>query len=263
MESIGYTTLWSSGGFESGLSKHFERLLAATTRIAVASGIVSIWTVTPTDLAAAVADLETRYPGRFLAGLGASHATRVVGYARPFSQMVKYLDDLDVAATPLDKNHRILAALGPRMLELSRERSLGAHPYFVPAEYVTLARATLGPHAMLAPSATVVLESDVTKARQRARAFTEHYLSLPNYANNLRSLGYSEADLSGSGSNRLVDSLVCWGTLDAVAAKLRRYFEAGADHVCIQVLSESRDIFPSREYRELASALANPSGSSA
>jgi len=255
LEALGYTALWSSGRFDPGLSPHFERLLAATTHVTVASGIVSIWSATPDDVAVAVADLDTRYPGRFLLGLGASHAPLAEGYARPFAHMVGYLDALDSAQTAVAADRRVLAALGPRMLALARERAAGAHPYFVPVEHTVRARQVLGPGALLAPEVTVVLEADAGEARQMARTFMAGYLTLPNYTNNLRALGYTDDDLTGGGSDRLVDAVVCWGSLDDIAAHVRRHYEAGADHVCVQVVAESRDSFPLVEYRELAPAL--------
>lgn len=255
MEALGYSTLWSSGRFEPGLSMHFERQLAATTHLVVASGIVSIWPTPPQELSEAVAGLDDRYPGRFLLGLGASHAPVVVDYTRPYSKMVSYLDALDSAGPSVAKDRRVLAALGPRMLELAGERSAGAHPYFVPVEHTVRARALLGPGPLLAPEVTVVIERDPVKARELARTFTGTYLRLPNYANNLRSLGFGDDDLAGGGSDRLVDAVVAWGDLDAITTRVREHYEAGADHVCIQVIPARQGSFPLAEYRELAPAL--------
>jgi probable F420-dependent oxidoreductase len=255
MESLGYSTFWSSGGFEPGLSNRFERLLAATSSVKVASGIVSVWKISAPQLAEAAAELEAKFPGRFLAGLGVSHAPRVENYVHPYSKMVQFLDAIDDASPTLAKDRRILAALGPRMIALARDRSLGAHPYFVPVEYMAIARSALGDSPLLASEVTVILEKDPMKARERARTFTTHYLALPNYSNNLRNMGYEESDLSGAGSDRLVDAIVCWGTLDDIVEKLRGYLDAGADHIGVQVLPESSESFPYVEYRELASAL--------
>jgi probable F420-dependent oxidoreductase len=254
LEDLGYSALWSSGGFEPGLPTRFGRLLSATSHTAVASGIVSIWASFPDEIARAAADLDVHYPGRFVLGLGVSHAPLVGNYARPYSHMVGFLDALDAAGPVVAKNRRVIAALGPRMLELARDRAAGAHPYFVPVEHTARARQILGDGPLLAPEVTVVLESDPTKARQLARTFTAGYLTLPNYTNNLRSLGFGDEDLVGGGSDHLVDAIVCWGDLDAVAARVRQHYEAGADHVCVQVLS-TRESFPLEEYRELAPAL--------
>jgi probable F420-dependent oxidoreductase len=223
----------------------------------VASGIVSIWAVGADDVSRSVADLDSRYPGRFLLGLGASHAPMVDDYTRPYGRMVEYLDALDAAGV-VTKDRRVLAALGPRMLTLAGSRTAGAHPYFVPVEHTARARQTLGDGVLLAPEVTVVLERDPSRARETARTFTTGYLTLPNYTNNLRTLGYSDDDLAGGGSDRLVDAIVAWGDLDAIAARVRAHHEAGADHVCVQVISSGRVSFPLAEYRELAPALLSP-----
>jgi probable F420-dependent oxidoreductase len=255
LEELGYSTLWSSGGFEPGLSNRFARLLASTKRVKVASGIVSIWISPAADIAAAVNALEAEHPGRFLLGVGASHGIVVQDYRRPYSRMVEYLDALDGAGDSVPSDRRVLAALGPKMLRLAAERSAGAHPYFVPAEHIAAARDLLGDGPLLTPEVTVVLESDPAKARELARSFTTGYLALPNYSNNLRNVGFGDDDLAGGGSDRLVDAVVCWGDLETVAAKVTRYLDAGADHVCVQVVSASREHFPLAEYRTLAPAL--------
>jgi probable F420-dependent oxidoreductase len=254
LEALGYTALWSSGGFNPGLSTRFGRLLASTSTLAVASGIVSIWTTPPEDIARSVAELDARYPGRFLLGLGASHGAAVANYSRPYSHMVSFLDGLDAAAA-VAPDRRVLAALGPRMLRLAAERAAGAHPYFVPVEHTARARQTLGVGPLLAPEVTVVLESDPARARAVARTFTTGYLTLPNYRNNLLSLGFHDSDVEGGGSDRLVDAVVCWGDLDAVAARVGAHYAAGADHVCVQVVSDGRESFPLAQYRALAPAL--------
>ena len=254
LEHLGYAALWSSGGFEPGLSPHFERLLAATTRMMVFSGIVSIWSTSPDEIALAVADLDIRHPRRFVLGLGASHAAIVEDYNRPYSRMVTYLDALDAAGPAAARERRVLAALGHRMLGLAADRAAGAHPYFVPVEHTARAREVMGADALLAPEVTVVLEKDTSTARQTARAFSAGYLSLPNYANNLRSLGFGDDDFVGGGSDRLIDAVVAWGTADDIANRVREHLEAGANHVCIQVLAPPES-FPLKAYRELAPAL--------
>jgi probable F420-dependent oxidoreductase len=253
MESLGYGTLWSSGGFNPGLSTRFERLLSATTRVVVASGIVSVWVADPHEVSGQVAALEARFPGRFLLGVGASHAPIVENYARPYSHVVDYLDALDADAV-VGADRRILAALGPRMLRLAADRAAGAHPYFVPVEHTARARQTLGAGVLLAPEVTVVLERDPSTARALARTFMATYLGLPNYTDNLRTLGFGHDDLAGGGSDRLVDAIVGWGDADAIAGRVAAHHDAGADHVCVQVVS-GRDAFPLAEYRELAPAL--------
>jgi probable F420-dependent oxidoreductase len=254
LERLGYTTLWSSGGFEPGLSPHFERLLASTSRVAVASGIVSIWRAPPEEVSLAAAELDARYPKRFVLGLGASHAPLVETYSRPYAHMVRYLDALDDGGPAVAPDRRVLAALGPRMLRLARDRGAGAHPYFVPVEHTARARAELGEGPLLAPEVTVVLEHDPTTARDLARTFTAGYLTLPNYTNNLRSFGFGDDDLAGGGSDRLVDAVVSWGSVDDIAGRVRGHYDAGADHVCVQVVSPRRS-FPLAAYRALAPTL--------
>jgi probable F420-dependent oxidoreductase len=257
LESLGFGAIWTTGGFEPGLRPRFARLLASTSRMVVASGIVNVWRNAPAELAAATAELERSHPGRFLLGLGASHAALVDGYARPYTRVARFLDGLDTAAEPVPPERRALAALGPRMLELAAHRSAGAHPYFVPVEHTARARQTLGPGPLLAPEVTAVLDAEPTRARDLARTFTTGYLELPNYANNLRALGFTEDDLRGGGSDRLVDAVVAWGDDSAVATRIRDHHEAGADHVCVQVLSTHRG-FPMEEYRRVAEMVAAP-----
>jgi probable F420-dependent oxidoreductase len=254
LESLGYGTLWSSGRFDAGLAPHFEKLLAATDHVSVASGIVSIWAGASEDIGPAVAALEGRFPGRFLLGIGASHSIAVADYSRPYSKMVAYLDALDALATPVPPERRILAALGPRMLELAAARSAGAHPYFVPVEHTARARDILGPGPLLAPEVAVVLETDPARARELARGYAATYLNLPNYTENLRSFGYGDEDIGGGGSDRLIDAVIPWGDLASIADAVAAHHDAGADHVCVQVVSD-REAFPLDGYRELASAV--------
>src|SRR5271157_2763930 len=254
LESLGYGALWSSGRYDPGLSPHFERLLASTDHVVVASGIVSIWHAGPTDLGPAVAALDERFGGRFLLGLGASHAPLAEHYARPYSHMVAYLDALDALQEPVPPERRVLAALRPRMLELAATRAAGAHPYFVPVEHSARARGILGPGPLLAPEVAVVLETDPSKARDIARGYAAGYLQLPNYAQNLRDFGYGDDDIGGGGSDRLIDALIPWGDVATIAARIREHHDAGADHVCIQAIADY-STFPLAEYRELAPAL--------
>jgi probable F420-dependent oxidoreductase len=254
LESLGYGTLWSSGGFDPGLSSRFGKLLAATERVTVASGIVSVWAGAPADVGPAVADLEARFGGRFLLGLGASHGTIVSNYERPYTHVVDYLDALDVLDPPLPPARRILAALGPRMLELAAARTAGAHPYFVPVEHTARAREVLGRGPLLTPEVAVVLETDRTKALELAREYAAIYLPTPNYANNLRRFGYGDADIDGGGSDRLIEAVIPWGDADTIARRVHEHLSAGADHVCVQVVA-AFDKFPLAEYRTLAPAL--------
>jgi probable F420-dependent oxidoreductase len=173
--------------------------------------------------------------------------------------MKAYLDAMDsgmfFAAGPTTPLRRVLAALGPKMLELSAERGEGAHPYFVPVEHTSIAREHLGPEPCLAVEQTAVLSTDPGEARRIARAFARGYLALPNYANNLRRLGWSEADLAGDGSDRLIDAVIAWGDVDAIVKRVRAHLDAGADHVCIQLRAESSTDPSIAGFRELAAAL--------
>ncbi|MET8091089.1 TIGR03620 family F420-dependent LLM class oxidoreductase [Micromonospora sp. NPDC005220] len=258
LEDLGYSRIWFSGGFGENVAPRFREILDGTTRIGVASGIVSIWHSSPPEAAAFVQDAERAHPGRFLLGLGASHAVLLEGsgtdYRKPYSRMVNYLDGLDAAGVPPER--RVLAALGPRMLELSRDRAAGAHPYFVPAEHTVEARAAIGPDRLLAPEVAVVLDADATTARATARQYTTGYLTLPNYTNNLRRFGWTDEDFAAGGSDRLVDALIPWGTVEQVAAGLEKHYQAGADEVAIQVLNGGdATAFPADAFRALAAAL--------
>ncbi|GAA0587054.1 LLM class F420-dependent oxidoreductase [Paractinoplanes ferrugineus] len=258
LEELGYSRIWFSAGFGENLPARFGELLAGTRRIGVASGIATIWHTSPAELAAFAAAAANAHPGRFLLGLGTSHAALVDGdhtrYRRPYSKMVEYLDALDAAGLPTER--RVLAALGPRMLELARDRSAGAHPYFTTAEHTAEARPALGPGRLLAPEVAVVLEAEATRARAVARQYTAGYLKLPNYTNNLRRFGWTDEDLAGGGSDRLVDAVIPWGTPEQVAAGIEKHYRAGADEVAIQVLNGGdHTSFPADAFRALAAIL--------
>jgi len=208
--------------------------------------------------------LADAYPGRFVLGIGVSHApsvaTRGATYGRPIETMRAYLDAMEAAAysgpLPAEPAPIILAALGPRMLELAAERTDGAHSYFVPVEHTAVARERLGAGTFLAVEQTAVLDTYPGRAREVARAFSARYLALPNYANNLRRLGWSEADVADGGSDGLIDAVVAQGSVEAVAARVRAHLDAGADHVCVQLrTADPRDVCLSG-YRELTAALA-------
>ncbi|MBY8880893.1 LLM class F420-dependent oxidoreductase [Streptomyces sp. PLK6-54] len=253
LQDLGYACVWLGG---SSSVRHAAHVIEHTSRITVATGITNIWFDAAEDVARDRAALEAAHPGRFLLGLGASHAELARDYRRPYSAMVAYLDRLDAAGTPVPAEGRVLAALGPRMLTLSAERAAGAHPYLVNPDFVRQARDVMGPDALLAPEVTVVAEKDPTQARARAREWIEYYLVLPNYLANLRRLGFSDEDFEAGGSDRLIDSLVVWGDEETVARKIRAYHDAGADHVALQVLSTREEEFtPLVEWRLLAGLL--------
>ncbi|MEV0622714.1 TIGR03620 family F420-dependent LLM class oxidoreductase [Nonomuraea sp. NPDC050404] len=245
VESLGFGALWigeTPNGKEA--LAHAAILLGATSRLTVATGIANIWARDATAAANGANTLAEAYDGRFLLGLGVSHAPAVSvrghDYGKPVSAMRTYLDAMDATeyAGPLPRPApRVLAALRPRMLELAARRSYGAHPYFVTPEHTARARAVLGPEPVLAPEQTVILETDPDRARQTARRFTSRYLALSNYANNLLDLGWSEADLADGGSDALVDAVVAWGDPEAIVERVRAHHDAGADHVCLQPLA--------------------------
>jgi probable F420-dependent oxidoreductase len=235
IEELGYSTVWVNEGW--GSKEPFAVaaiVLAATERIVVGTGIANLWARDAMTMTAA---------GRVLLGIGVSHAP-LVGrrghdYDKPLSTMRAYLEAMDKAAQSLPEadSPRILAALRPKMLELSRDRAAGAHSYFVPPEHTAQARRILGPDRLLIPEQAVVLESDPSRAREIARTHMAYYLTLPNYLNNLRTLGFTDADFADGGSDRLADAIVAWGDADAVVKRVRAHLDAGADHVAIQPLS--------------------------
>jgi probable F420-dependent oxidoreductase len=262
LEDLGYGALWIG---ESARNKealaHAGLLLAASRRISIATGIANIWVRDATAAGNGADTLAEAHGGRFVLGLGVGHRptvdTRGHDYRRPLSAMRTYLDALDqvdyAGPPPRQPVARVLAALRPRMLELARDRSAGAHPYFVPVEHTAAARAILGPEPLLAPEQAVVLETDPQRARSIAREHMAGYLRLPNYVNNLRDLGYGDDDLAGGGSDRLVDAIVAWGDVDAIRARVRAHHEAGADHVAVQALGSAVDA--AAQLRDLAPAL--------
>jgi probable F420-dependent oxidoreductase len=244
LEELGYASLWIPG-FGSKTLDSVDRLLSATTTVTVATGILNVWVVPAADAAAGCARLRDAHGDRFLLGLGASHESVLamidekLRYERPLGVMNDYLDRLDTAPTPVALERRVLAALGPKMLDLAARRAGGAHPYNVTPDHTASARAALGPGKVLIPEQAVTLTTRPEDARRNARTFLEHYLELPNYTNNLRRLGFTDDDLANGGSDRLVDALVAWGDEAAIAARVQEHLDAGADGVCIQVVSDA------------------------
>jgi probable F420-dependent oxidoreductase len=238
-----------------------ERLMAATKAATIATGILNLWMHSAQETAEAHARLTAAHGDRFLLGIGVSHAAlidaREAGrYNRPLAAMASFLDGLDTAPTPVAPSKRVLAALGPKMLELARTRTAGAHPYNVTPEHTALAREAIGPSGLVVPEQAVALTTDADLARTLGRDHLAHYLVLPNYTNNLRRLGFDDADFAAGGSDRLIDALVGWGNESAIESRVRQHRDAGANHVCIQVLSPD-GLFPRRDWRELAPALTS------
>jgi probable F420-dependent oxidoreductase len=243
LEALGYPVLWIPEGFGSKEAfSHAALLLAGSRSIAVATGVANIHARDPMAMANGARALADAYPGRFLLGVGVSHAITVArrggSYGQPVQQMRAYLEAMDGAAytapQPPTPPGRVLAALGPRMLALAAARADGAHSYFVPVEHTVMARRVLGPEPFLAVEQTAVLSRDPGEARRIARDFAGRYLDLPNYANNLRRLGFSDEDLVTGGSDRLIDAVIAWGGIEEIAGRVRSHLDAGADHVCVQ-----------------------------
>ncbi|KAB8163429.1 TIGR03620 family F420-dependent LLM class oxidoreductase [Streptomyces sp. 3MP-14] len=254
LEQLGYGALWLGG---SPRVRQAEPLLAATSSLRVATGITSIWDEEAAVAAEDFAELNDRYDNRFVLGLGVSHAA-LAGerYRRPYSVMVDYLNALDEAPRPVPADRRVLAALGPRMLELARDRAAGAHPYLVTVEHTARARAALGPDALLAPELKVVVDTDLARARETARGYLRFYLELPNYTRNLERLGFTEKDFEGGGSDRLLSEVFALGDVDAIRRRTDAFRAAGADHLTLQVVTErvGQEV-PLAVYRALAPAL--------
>jgi probable F420-dependent oxidoreductase len=263
-ERLGYPTVWmpESLGSKEAMAQA-ALLLGASERVAIASGIASIYARDPMAMAGGAKTLAEAYPGRFVLGIGVSHAPSVTSrggtYGRPVATMAAYLDGMAeapyVGPEPGEPVPLVLAALGPKMLELAAARADGAHPYFVPVEHTPIARRALGPEPCLAVEQTAVLSTDPDEARRIGRAFARHYLALPNYAENLRRLGWSDEDIANDGSDRLIDAVIAWGDVDAIAARVRAHLDAGADHVCIQLRTDSSADPALEGYRELAVAM--------
>ncbi len=259
LESLGFQALWIGEGL--GSKEAFANagvLLAASQRLIIATGIANIWARDAIAMANGARTLVDAYPDRFLLGLGVSHAptvaTRGQTYAKPVEHMQGYLDAMDAAPYigPKVEAPRVLAALGPRMLRLSADRALGAHPYFVPIEHTTIARKELGGGPLLAVEQATVLSSDPAIARATARRHMKRYLDLENYTNNLRRLGWNDADLGNGGSDKLVDAIVAWGDAGAIQARVAEHRKRGADHVCLQVLRTDLAAPPTRELEAIA-----------
>jgi probable F420-dependent oxidoreductase len=239
VERLGYGALWISGGGSSGVFEDVDRVLAVTERITVATGIVNLWVETPESVTAAWHRAEQAHPGRLYVGLGISHAPMVdrlpgASYDKPLARTRAFLDELDALPSPLPPERRLLGALGPKMVQLAAERTLGSHPYLVTVENTAAARESAG-ESFLAPELGVVLEADLARARDLGRTALELYFGLPNYTNNWLRAGFSEADVT-SRSDRLLDSLLALGDVAAVAERVQAHRQAGADHVTLQVL---------------------------
>ncbi|GAA1858954.1 LLM class F420-dependent oxidoreductase [Pseudonocardia ailaonensis] len=255
-EQAGYGAVWLPGGSTSAPFAVVAEILAATTRLVAATGVLNIWNHTATGLATAHRSLRARHGDRFLLGMGVSHAPVVDRaepgrYASPLRVLASFLDGLD-AGGAVPASERVLAALGPKMLALAAVRAAGAHPYHVTPEHTRFAREILGRDPLLAPEQAVVLEKHPARARGLARQHLAVYFGLPNYVRSWRRQGFGDDDLCGGGSDRLVDALVPWGSAAHVGRRVSEHFDAGADHVCVQVIGDADGSVPIREWTELA-----------
>lgn len=253
IEAMGYGAIWIPGGIDDGAPADVERLLRATSSITIATGILNIWKHDPRELAAWFTGLPREFQARTLLGIGISHAPLIGSdWGKPIARTREFLDALFAAGMPSDNT--CLAALGPKMVALSGERTAGAHPYLVSPSHSAEARRILGPGKLLAPEQGVVMVDDPLKAREVACGALDHYRNLPNYRNNWRRLGFTEAEIE-SLDDRLLHAIFALGDAGQAAERVREHHAAGADHVCLQVIGEpSTDALIAR-YRELADAM--------
>lgn len=266
LEAQGWDTVWIPETVGRDGLVFAGVLLAGSSTIKVATGIVNIWGRDAMAMKNGQLTLAEAYPDRFILGMGVSHQPLIEGlrnhqFRRPLDHMRAYLDAMDTAlyvspqpeATPV----RVLAALGPKMLDLAKTRADGAHTYLVTPEHTAMARAALGPEPILAVEQKVVMDQDPVTARATARQVLALYLGLPNYTNNLKRLGFSDADLAEGGSDHLVDSLVAWGDLDTIRSRVKAHLDAGASHVCVQVLAQPLEAMPQAQWAQLAPVLVD------
>ena len=235
VEQLGYSAWWIGG---SPHVPDIRPVLEATSNLIAATGILNVWSNDPGETAVADAGVRADYPGRFMLGIGIGHPEATSEYRRPLTTMRKFLDGLDASPDPPPVDGRCLAALGPNMLDLAGERAAGTHTYFVPVEHTRFARERLGPGELVAPELACVVDTDADRARTVARGYAKMYLGLRNYTQNLLKFGFTEADISDGGSDRLIDAVIPHGTAEQIAEVVRAHLDAGADHVCVQPLGE-------------------------
>jgi probable F420-dependent oxidoreductase len=250
IEALGFGTLWLGGSPAPADARPF---LERSRTLTVATGILNVWRHRPADVAADRGRLDDEFGGRFLLGIGIGHPEATSEYRRPLATIRAFLDGLDEAQRPVPREERVLAALGPKMLDLAAERSLGAHPYLTTPEHTRSARERVGPGVLVAPEVTVVVEPDVPTARELARAFATPYLRLSNYSASLLRHGFTGEDLADGGSDRLIDAVIPHGSAEQVAEAVRAHLDAGADHVCLQPVGHGG--VPLGDYRALARVL--------
>jgi probable F420-dependent oxidoreductase len=259
LEELGFSALWipDVGG---PVLDSVDHLLASTKQLVIATGILNLWMHEPSDVAAGYASLTKTHGERFLLGIGCSHAPLIDSkepgrYRKPLASTRAFLDAIDAAEQPVPAENRVLAALGPKMLELSATRCRGAHPYLVTPDHTRQAREMLGTGPLLLPEQTVLFADSRDDARAVGTDWLRAYLALPNYANNLLRSGFTRDDLE-SVSDRLFDAIIAWGDEDAIVARVNEHKQAGADHVCVQALAADPREFPREQWRRLAAAFA-------
>lgn len=250
IEKLGYGAVWI-GGSPAGDLNYVEPILERTETLQVATGIVNVWTAPAEQVADAYHRIEDKYPGRFLLGIGIGHPEHTEEYRKPYDVLVEYLDALDALKVPTSR--RVIAALGPKVLKLSAQRSAGAHPYLTTPQHTGEARNIVGPTVFLAPEHKVILARDAEASRKIGRETVDFYLNLSNYLNNWKRLGFTDDDVAKPGSDRLIDAVVAHGTPEDIANQLNEHVAAGADHVAIQVLGGWDNLLPTLE--ELAGPL--------
>jgi probable F420-dependent oxidoreductase len=256
LDDLGFGAVWLPGLDGAGILEAVERQLRATKRIAVATGVIGIWGHDADRLAADHARLQADYGHRFLLGLGISNAEAAQGIGgrdnfRPIADMSAYLDALDEAQPRVEVADRILAAMGPQMVDLAARRSLGTHPFLVTPDYCAKTRSVIGKDNLLAPYVPVVLTSDRDDAHAAAGQWLGQFIGMPSYNSSLRTQGFTDADLTDGPSERLIDAVTAWGDLDAIAERAAAYHDAGANHLALHVLGATTD-YPRRQWRELA-----------
>ena len=254
IEALGFGALWLGGSPAPADARPF---LERSNRLPVATGILNVWRHEPADVAADHGLLNDEFGGRFLLGIGIGHPEATSEYRRPLATMRAFVDGLEAAERPVPRDELVLAALGPKMLDLAAERSLGAHPYLTTVEHTRFARERVGPGVLVAPELTVVVEPEVPRGRDLARDFVTRYLGRRNYTANLLRHGFTEEDLADGGSDRLVDAVVPHGSAEKVAEAVHAHLDAGADHVCLQPVGHGG--VPIDDYRALARVLTRSS----
>jgi probable F420-dependent oxidoreductase len=256
LETMGYGALWVPGGFDDTVLKDISLLLAATQTATIATGILNLWKYDPADVAAWFAALPDEHKSRTMIGIGISHSALIgEDYAKPLANTRKFLEGLEAAGMAMDNTS--LAALGPKMVALSGEKTAGAHPYLVDPEHTRQARKILGAGKLLAPEQGVAFGASLEEARKTAATGISFYKTLPNYRNNWLRLGYTDAEIDGD-ADRFIDGIVACGDASAMAVRVREHWQAGADHVCVQIISaEGESDFDTLtgRFRHIAEAL--------